>query len=82
MRILNIVFGAVILGGLTLIGAYCVVRPRLLVEWMQEKARTMPSLGLNPFLFKSGYPTFLRLMGLSLLGFVVLCILVATGHSF
>jgi hypothetical protein len=45
-------------------------------------ARKSPWFNANPFLFRSWYPLFLRVMGIGLLMVVALSVMVMTGHGF
>jgi hypothetical protein len=60
----------------------CIFKPGMLVEWLQKQSRNSGMFQLNPFLFRPWYPTFLRFMGLVALIFVVLSVMVITGHGF
>ena len=81
MILLNI-FSAIILFLLAGFAGLCILKPEMLVEWLRKQSQKSRWLQLNPFLFRSWYPAFLRFMGMVALIFVVLSVMVITGHGF
>jgi len=82
MTLLNIIVSSFILALLTGLAGMSILRPKILVAWLQKQSRASAWLNANPFLFKPWYATFLRFMGIIALIFVVLSVMVMTGHGF
>ena len=82
MILLNIIVSTIILAVLTGLAGLCVLKPVVLVNWLRKQSKRSVWFQLNPFLFRSWYPTYLRFMGIALLAFVALSVMVLTGHGF
>ena len=82
MILLNNILATLVLICLTGLAGLCILKPRTLVEWLRKMARKSPWFNANPFLFRSWYPLFLRVMGIGLLMVVALSVMVMTGHGF
>jgi hypothetical protein len=82
MMFLNILVLATVLLSLASVGTFCIFRPHKMVDWGQELSRRSGFFRMNPFLFKPWYSTYLRAMGVFVWLFVLVCLLVITGHGF
>jgi len=85
MKYLNIFFVSSILCLLATLGTFCIARPGIFVHWAQNNYRRSRLIQAYPFsnlVFRPWFPTYLRFMGLVVWAFVLLSVMVLTGHGF
>jgi hypothetical protein len=82
MHLLNIIVSSIILALVAGFAGLCILKPEMVVEWEKKQSKKSIWFQLNPFLFRSWYPTYLRCMGIVGLIFVALSVMVIAGHGF
>ena len=80
MIILNVLFLVAFLVVLLGSGGLLVIAPEKVVSWLRQQSQGSKILQLNPFLSRSWYPTYLRMMGLFVWIFALVIVLALTGY--